>query len=700
MYTTAVEPADLGVVECAAALAGRKVSSRELTEACLARIAERDGTHSHDGDPGSINAWVRVYEEDARAAAAAADERIAAGDAPVLCGVPIGLKDLYAVAGKPLTASSRVLDETPDRDCDAWARLRAEGMVLLGHLHVHEFAAAERPTRSGAPGRSSARRAARAAAPARRSPRGRCPRRPAPTPPARCASPRRSAGHRRSSRRAASSRSGASCRSPRLRPSRADDPNGAGLRAAARGAWPASGHRRSAARSAAWALSPRVADLDPDVADGLERALAALPGDAGRAAAPATLGSTSSAEFFDMVLTEMLVWHRRFQDRWGEYRYSNRARLEHAVERAMTAEEYFAGQVRRVEDADAWRDWFAEHRWTRSSSRPSRSSHPCAAAATRSLGRPRRPLADALLGLDGLSGRLAALGRRLPQRPAGQRLADRPAGVGVGPARVGHHATGRAWYGLAVIDLAAVNAIDVHVHTERTRDGHDPMPPELRSAAARVLQKRRAAADRRRRRRVLPRARARRRPLHSRLGVAQRDRADPERGDPRRGRAEPGRDHPVRERRPGAAGRGRARAQPRRRGREGVQVPPEPPGVLPERPRGLPAVRGDRGGGRACALPLGAQRHRHGRPRWRRAAPGVLEPDVPRRRRRRLPRRSRSCSPTRPSRGRTRRSRSACTRRTSGSTCPAGRRSTSRRSSSSTRTPSSGRRCCSAPTSR
>jgi hypothetical protein len=38
-----------------------------------------------------------------------------------------------------------------------------------------------------------------------------------------------------------------------------------------------------------------------------------------------------------------------------------------------------------------------------------------------------------------------------------------------------------------VIDPAAVRAIDVHVHTERTRDGHDPMPPELRSAAARYF---------------------------------------------------------------------------------------------------------------------------------------------------------------------------------------------------------------------
>ena len=87
-----------------------------------------------------MNAWVRVYEEDALEAAARADERLAAGHATELCGIPIGLKDLYAVAGKPLTASSRVLDEVPDRDCDAWASLSAAGMVLLGHLHTHEFA--------------------------------------------------------------------------------------------------------------------------------------------------------------------------------------------------------------------------------------------------------------------------------------------------------------------------------------------------------------------------------------------------------------------------------------------------------------------------------------------------------------------------------------------------------------------------------
>ncbi len=48
------DPADLGVLETAAVLRAHTLSSRELVDACLARIRERDGTHSHDGDPDSI----------------------------------------------------------------------------------------------------------------------------------------------------------------------------------------------------------------------------------------------------------------------------------------------------------------------------------------------------------------------------------------------------------------------------------------------------------------------------------------------------------------------------------------------------------------------------------------------------------------------------------------------------------------------
>jgi aspartyl-tRNA(Asn)/glutamyl-tRNA(Gln) amidotransferase subunit A len=139
------DPADLGVLDAAGLLATGRLSAAELTDACLRRIEERNGgPPSYDGGPDRINAWARLYPEIARAQASLADARRSReGDAtPLLCGIPIGLKDLYAVAGLPLTASSRVLEgNVATADSVAWARLRDHGMVLLGHTHTHEFAA-------------------------------------------------------------------------------------------------------------------------------------------------------------------------------------------------------------------------------------------------------------------------------------------------------------------------------------------------------------------------------------------------------------------------------------------------------------------------------------------------------------------------------------------------------------------------------
>lgn len=133
------------MIEAAAALREGRVSAVELTDACLARIEEGNGgAPSFDGSPSAINAWARVYPEVAREQARHADVRRAreGEGTPALCGVPVALKDIIGVAGLPLTASSRVLeDNVADADATAWARLRAQGMVLLGHTHTHEFAA-------------------------------------------------------------------------------------------------------------------------------------------------------------------------------------------------------------------------------------------------------------------------------------------------------------------------------------------------------------------------------------------------------------------------------------------------------------------------------------------------------------------------------------------------------------------------------
>jgi aspartyl-tRNA(Asn)/glutamyl-tRNA(Gln) amidotransferase subunit A len=139
------DPADLGLLEAAALLRGRALSAVELLEACQARIAARNGGEpTFDGAPGAVNAWVRLYPDLARQLAQAAEARLAAeGDAaPLVCGIPLALKDLFAVGGLGLTASSRVLEgSVAAADSAVWRRLRGHGVVLAGHSHTHEFAA-------------------------------------------------------------------------------------------------------------------------------------------------------------------------------------------------------------------------------------------------------------------------------------------------------------------------------------------------------------------------------------------------------------------------------------------------------------------------------------------------------------------------------------------------------------------------------
>jgi len=138
-------PADLDVLAATELLRARRLSAAELLDACLARIEERNGGEpTFDGAPDAVNAFVRLYPDVAAEQARAADERLAreGADAPLLCGVPVALKDLYGATGLPLTASSRVIaDHVADADAATWARLRAQGMVLVGHTHTHEFAA-------------------------------------------------------------------------------------------------------------------------------------------------------------------------------------------------------------------------------------------------------------------------------------------------------------------------------------------------------------------------------------------------------------------------------------------------------------------------------------------------------------------------------------------------------------------------------
>src|SRR5215470_12148369 len=84
-------------LDLAAALRARELSAVELVDACLAAVDETNPT---------LNAIVWRNDDEARAAARAADERLAAGDEAPFLGVPIPIKDLNAVAGQPVTFGS------------------------------------------------------------------------------------------------------------------------------------------------------------------------------------------------------------------------------------------------------------------------------------------------------------------------------------------------------------------------------------------------------------------------------------------------------------------------------------------------------------------------------------------------------------------------------------------------------------------
>jgi aspartyl-tRNA(Asn)/glutamyl-tRNA(Gln) amidotransferase subunit A len=363
----ATDPADLGVNEAVTMLGDGSISSLELVEACLRRIAERDGTHSHDGDPDSINAWVRVYEEDAIAAAKRADA-LPRDERPALHGVPIGLKDLYAVAGKPLTASSRVLEDVPDRDSDVWARLKAAGMILLGHLHTHEFAVGGTTDQVGNPwaldriaGGSSGGSAAALAA---------------------HMTPAATGSDTAGSLRIPSALAGVSTIKPTfgttslrgvvpLAPS--FDHAGPMARTLADCAAllaPISrleGQAEPASLAGArLVISPRLSlvELDPDVADGFERALEACRAIGAEVveAEPPAVDLDVGRHYLEILFAELAAWHRRLADRRELYRPALREWVEEGEAQGTSAIEYCTAQIHRREDSDAWADWFGQNR--------------------------------------------------------------------------------------------------------------------------------------------------------------------------------------------------------------------------------------------------------------------------------------------------------------------------------------------------
>jgi aspartyl-tRNA(Asn)/glutamyl-tRNA(Gln) amidotransferase subunit A len=125
--------AQLTLTDLAAAIKDRRASSVEVTKALLDRIARWQPV---------LNAFVRVEADEALAAAKAADDALAHGNAKgPLHGVPFAHKDMYYSEGKIAGCGSKVREEfVAPATSTVIARLQAAGSFRLGALHMSEFA--------------------------------------------------------------------------------------------------------------------------------------------------------------------------------------------------------------------------------------------------------------------------------------------------------------------------------------------------------------------------------------------------------------------------------------------------------------------------------------------------------------------------------------------------------------------------------
>ena len=120
------------ITELSAMLQAGEVSSVELTRYFLDRIKNNDD---------KLNSFITVCEEQAMKEAEAADERLKAGDAPVLTGVPIAHKDIFCTDGVKTSCASKMLDNfISPYDATVVRKMREAGVVMLGKTNMDEFA--------------------------------------------------------------------------------------------------------------------------------------------------------------------------------------------------------------------------------------------------------------------------------------------------------------------------------------------------------------------------------------------------------------------------------------------------------------------------------------------------------------------------------------------------------------------------------
>jgi aspartyl-tRNA(Asn)/glutamyl-tRNA(Gln) amidotransferase subunit A len=121
------------ILELAELLRNKSLSPVELVDQHLERIEKLNPT---------INAFITVMADEARAQARQAEQEIREGDwRGPLHGVPMGLKDIIDTAGTKTTAASGLFkDRIPKEDAEVVIRLKKAGAILIGKQNLHEFA--------------------------------------------------------------------------------------------------------------------------------------------------------------------------------------------------------------------------------------------------------------------------------------------------------------------------------------------------------------------------------------------------------------------------------------------------------------------------------------------------------------------------------------------------------------------------------
>jgi aspartyl-tRNA(Asn)/glutamyl-tRNA(Gln) amidotransferase subunit A len=119
------------IAEARDALRKGEISAVDLTMSCLTAIDAGD----------DLNAFVHKTPEIALEQARAADAKIAGGEAPAMCGIPLGIKDLFCTKGVPSQAASNILKGfRPEYESTVTSKLFNAGAVMLGKLNMDEFA--------------------------------------------------------------------------------------------------------------------------------------------------------------------------------------------------------------------------------------------------------------------------------------------------------------------------------------------------------------------------------------------------------------------------------------------------------------------------------------------------------------------------------------------------------------------------------